>query len=131
MSSSLLKGKILKILSSYSVVISLGREQGVKRGMRFIIYEEGEMIKDPETNADIEKLELVKGEVEITAVQEKISIAESFKTVKRVYDPLNIVSYIYPREVIDKEKRALIEEKIEEPTSPKVKVGDLVRQIEQ
>jgi hypothetical protein len=130
MSSGLLKGKILKILSSYSVVISLGREQGVKRGMRFIIYEEGEMIKDPETKADIEKLELVKGEVEITAVQEKISIAESFKTVKRVYDPLNI-SYIYPREVIDKEKKALTEEKIEEPSSPKVKVGDLVRQIEQ
>lgn len=130
MSSGLLKGKILKILSSYSVVISLGREQGVKRGMRFIIYEEGEMIKDPETKAEIEKLELVKGEVEITAVQEKISIAESFKTVKRVYDPLNI-SFMYPREVIDKEKKALTEEKIEEPSSPKVKVGDLVRQIEQ
>lgn len=127
--SGLLKGKILKILNNYSVIISLGREQGVTKDMKFIIYEEGEMIKDPETGADIEKLEILKGEVTVTQVQEKISVAESFEIEKRVYSPLDILSQYAPRTVITKEKKTLTDETIEAPAPSKVKVGDLVRQI--
>jgi len=127
--SGLLKGKILKILSNYSVIISLGREQGVAMDMKFIIYEEGEMIKDPETGADIEKLEILKGEVTVTQVQEKISVAESFEIEKRVYSPLDIITSYASRTVITKEKKTLTDETIEAPTPSKVKVGDLVRQI--
>ncbi|MGA3191147.1 MAG: hypothetical protein ABSD73_01380 [Candidatus Bathyarchaeia archaeon] len=125
----MLKGKILKILSSYSVVISLGKEQGVTKDMKFIIYEEGDMIKDPETGADIEKLEILKGEVTVTQVQEKISVAESFAIEKRVYNPLDVVYAYTSRTVITKEKKPLTDEAIEAPAPSKVKIGDLVRQI--
>lgn len=128
MSLSLLKGRILKILDNYRVIISLGKEQGVTRDMRFIIYEEGEMIKDPETDTDIEKLEIVKGEVTVTQVQEKISVAESFEIAQRVYNPLDAMYQFTNRTYTVKEKKLLTDETIEAPAPSKVKVGDLVRQ---
>lgn len=75
----MLKGKIVKFISQTKVLINIGSQQGVKTGMRFIIYDEGEMINDPTTNQPLERLELVKAEFEIIQVQQKISIGESFK----------------------------------------------------
>ena len=113
-----LKGYVLKILSPSEVIINLGKEHGVERGMRFIIYEEGEMICDPNTKEPIEKLELVKGEVKVIHVQQKISIAKSLVKEKRpVLDPLFPLRY--------KEEIVEVEKQLEN-----VKVGDLVRRIE-
>lgn len=126
-----LKGKVVKILSNYSVAINLGRLMGVTEGMRFIIYEEGEIIKDPDTHADIEKLELVKGTVKVTQVQERISVAESYETVKRTIRPFGALLDNIPmeKEIEVTEKKKLIEDKITAIVPSKVKVGDLVRQI--
>ncbi|MFH1327632.1 MAG: hypothetical protein ABIH76_02080 [Candidatus Bathyarchaeota archaeon] len=131
--SKLLKGKIARILTPHSVVITVGRIHGAREGMKFIIYEEGEMITDPDTFAEIERLELVKGRVEVTNVQEKVSIAESFHIEKKVYDPMYITTLkmFQPteREVVVKDK--LVENEIQPPKIPPVKEGNLVRQIEQ
>lgn len=130
MTNEILRGKILKILDQYRVVINLGSEHGVNEGMEFIIYEEGEMIKDPETSEDIEKLEIVKGKVRATTIQQKISIAESFEIVKRFYSPMKVITDLYTTEErVVRERKRLIEEEIEAPETPPVKVGDLVRQI--
>jgi len=128
METEILKGKILKILDQYRVVINLGSEHGVKEGMEFIIYEEGEMIKDPETGEDLENLEIVKGTVRVTTIQQKISIAESFEIVKKIYSPMKVIVDMYREERVIKERKALTEEEIEAPETPPVKVGDLVRQ---
>jgi len=124
-----LKGLIVAILSPYKVVINLGKANNVKVGMKFVIYEEGDMIKDPDGN-ELEKLELTKGIVEVTHIQEKISIAESFKVEKRIYNPLNVFAEYMTREIVTTEKIPLTKETIEEPKPSAVKVGDLVRQIE-
>jgi hypothetical protein len=129
--SELLKGKVLKILSPYKIAINLGAANGVKKGMKFVIYEEGEMIKDPSTQQDLEKLEIVKGYVEVTHVQEKISIAESYETEKRVYHPFGSMWLTSgSQEITVTEKKELTSEKITEPKPSPVKEGDFVRQIE-
>lgn len=79
--AELLKGRVAKFLSRSKIVINLGSEHGVKEGMEFIIYDEGPLIMDPETGRALENLEIIKGRVKITNVQQKISIGESFKFI--------------------------------------------------
>ncbi len=54
-----------------NVLIDLGRRSGVKRGMRFIVYKEGNIIKHPKTGEilDIERIET--GTIEIGNLNEK------------------------------------------------------------
>jgi len=128
--STLLKGYVMKILNPSTVIISLGRLNGVKKHMKFVIYEEGEMIIDPKTKAQIERLELVKGEIEVVHVQEKVSIAESYSIEERTaYSPLATMFPYSTKEEV-KIKKHLTREKIEEASPSPLKVGDLVRQIE-
>lgn len=58
-----------------NVLIDLGRKSGVKRGMRFIVYKEGNIIKHPKTGEvlDIERIET--GTLEISSLNEKTSEA--------------------------------------------------------
>ncbi len=53
------------------VLIDLGKRTGVKKGMRFIVYKEGRIIKHPKTGEvlDIEKIET--GTIEISDVKTK------------------------------------------------------------
>jgi TolB-like protein len=61
------------------VVIDLGKRAGVKRGMQFMVFKEGQIIKHPRTGEvlDVEKIET--GKVEISSVSEKIANAEIIK----------------------------------------------------
>jgi TolB-like protein len=54
-----------------SVLIDLGQRAGIRRGMRFVAYKEGRVIKHPKTGEvlDIESIET--GEIEITDVNMK------------------------------------------------------------
>lgn len=74
---TLITGKIAKVQDKYRVVINRGRLDGVKPGMRFYVYEEGEEITDPDTGEFIEKQEIRKGYLKTTHVQDKISILQS------------------------------------------------------
>lgn len=53
------------------VTLDLGRQMGVKTGMKFIAFQEGKVIKHPKTGEvlDVETIEV--GEVEITDVRDK------------------------------------------------------------
>jgi len=130
MPTELLKGHVLKVYGSYKVLISLGKQQGVKKGMKFVIYEEGDMIYDPKSGKPVEKLELVKGEVEVIHAQEKMSIAASLETEKRIYRPIWDPYIFASREETVTVRKKLTEEKIKEPLPSKLKAGDLVRQLE-
>ena len=46
----LIKGKVAAIKGDYAIIINKGYEDGVEEDMRFLIYEEGDEIKDPDTN---------------------------------------------------------------------------------
>lgn len=62
--------------SGESVTIDLGARTGVKKGMRFIVYKEGQIIKHPKTGEvlDVERIET--GKVTIESVAQKICTAK-------------------------------------------------------
>jgi TolB-like protein len=62
--------------SGDSVTLDLGVRTGVKAGMRFIVFKEGQIIKHPKTGEvlDVERIET--GKVTITGVAQKISTAK-------------------------------------------------------
>ncbi len=69
--------KVVKIISPYQVVINAGSEAELRKGQRFLVYDIGEMIKDPETGEDLEAIEIVRGTGRIIHLQEKIATVES------------------------------------------------------
>jgi hypothetical protein len=73
----MINGKVARILNEYQLVLNVGYADGVKKGMLFVIYEPGDEITDPESGESLGSLELVKGEVAVSHVQETISIAQS------------------------------------------------------
>lgn len=78
----MIEGKVVKILDKERVVTNIGKKQGVKNGMKFIIYNFGEEIIDNETNESLGRLEIVKHHVSVVSVQEKISVMRSDEFVK-------------------------------------------------
>ncbi|MEN8189522.1 MAG: FlgO family outer membrane protein [Thermodesulfobacteriota bacterium] len=55
------------------VVIDLGRLAGVKSGMHFMVYEEGDVVRHPKTDEILYVKQIKTGTIEITGVQTKIS----------------------------------------------------------
>ena len=67
--------EIAGIIDDTKVVLNAGREALIRKGMRFVIYAETEHIFDS-SGRDLGVLEIPKAEVEVTDVQDKMSIAE-------------------------------------------------------
>lgn len=61
---------------SKSVTIDLGRRTGVKPGMKFIVYQEGKVIKHPKTGEILDVEHIQRGILKIKSVRNKISIAD-------------------------------------------------------
>jgi len=70
-------GKVVKIADMYTVVANRGSSSGVKEGNKFIIVGIGDIIVDPDTGEELERLEIVRGKVVAIHVQEKISTLKS------------------------------------------------------
>jgi len=117
-----IKGNVAGILDDYTLVLNIGSENSVRPGMKFVIYEVGEPIIDPETKKELGKLELVKGFVEVINVQPNLCtvISSEMKT-----ESLGIFS-------IQKVQRVALQ--IDERTMKvnqnqlKIKIGDIARQ---
>lgn len=62
-------------LNKNDVVIDLGRRTGVKKGMRFMVYKEGNVIKHPKTGEILDIQKIQTGIIEITSVADKIAHA--------------------------------------------------------
>ncbi len=62
--------------SGSSVVIDLGKRAGVRPGMKFIVYKEGDIIKHPKTG-EVLDIELVQtGDILVTKVKDKTATAK-------------------------------------------------------
>lgn len=70
-------GSVARILDEITLVLSVGEQEGVSKGMKFVVYEQGDEIKDPTTGASLGKLEIVKAEVVAVHVQEHLTLAKS------------------------------------------------------
>ncbi|WP_457569183.1 hypothetical protein [Desulfurobacterium sp.] len=69
--------KIVKVIDSFTVVINKGKNEGVRKGQRFLIYELGEEIVDPDSGRNLGRLELVKGTGRVIHVQDEMATIKS------------------------------------------------------
>lgn len=76
-------GKIVHVRDKYTVVLNAGSDHGVTIGKRFLIIGLGETITDPDTNEELERLEIVRGKAQVIHVQEKISTLRSVDFERR------------------------------------------------
>jgi hypothetical protein len=125
-----IEGKVARILNKYEVVINRGSIHGVEEGMRFIIYEPGEDIIDPETQASLGKYEYVKRKVRVVNVSDKFSTAKSDETYETSRTLANMLpSFSQPVLIelpLDRETLDYFNHELEQEG---VKIGDSVRQI--
>lgn len=70
-------GKVVSISDEFNVIINKGSESGIAIGDKFLIISLGEIIVDPDTQEELEQLEIVRGKAVVTHVQEKISTLQS------------------------------------------------------
>ena len=118
-----LKGKIIKILDDKRVIVNLGYNEGVKKDMKFIIYDEGEEIIDPESYISLGKREIMKHKIKAIHIQEKFSIMVSDVWVKSIIDKL------FDSGIATQKKFSLKgDADKDKETNLYVKVGDFVRQ---
>jgi hypothetical protein len=120
-----LHGKVVKILDEYRVVVDIGYIHGIKKDMKFFIYEYGEEILDPTTHKVIDRIERVKHRLKVTHIQEKFSIMKSDE-----YDYLGSSFFMRPQ---PEYKISKLSTESSLPTSPDrnfkiIRIGDLVRQ---
>lgn len=78
-----IRGKVARILNSRELVINVGSKDGVAVGMRFDVMDiTGENIKDPDTGELLGSVERSKVRVEVFKVQEKLSVANTYRTTR-------------------------------------------------
>ena len=84
-----IRARVAKILDEEHILLSAGEEDGVRIGMLFVIFDEGEEVKNPETGESLGRVERVKGMVVVSHVQERLCQATPPETV--VEDPESTV----------------------------------------
>ena len=67
------EGTIAKIVDRSMVIVNRGSKDGVKLGMKFVVFAEADDITDPETGKPLGKWELVKGYIQAAHVQEAMA----------------------------------------------------------
>jgi len=139
MIDSPLKGKVARILDSRSLVINIGSQKGVEVGMYFDVMDtKGEDIRDPDTHAILGNVERPKVRIRITNVQDKLSVASTYKKKKinvggkgRSIN-LAFAEYLMPPKWVTKYETLKTDEKTWEDLSEEqsyVKIGDPVVQV--
>lgn len=119
-----IKGKVAAILDQYTLVLNIGTENGVKKGMKFVIYELGDSISDPETAAVLGSLEIVKGFAEVVNIQEKLCTVRSSEEQTEYLSPIWTVS----KQITKRVSLPVSGSTVDISNRVKIKVGDLVRQ---
>lgn len=75
-----IRGKVARILNSRELVINVGSKGGVTTGMRFDVMDtKGENITDPDTGQLLGSVERQKVRVQVSNVQENLSVASTYK----------------------------------------------------
>ena len=102
-------GKVVATPDRLTVVLNRGSEHGIKNGDRFLIVGLGPTIVDPDTQEELERLEVVRGKVSVIHVQEKISTARSceiertsdVKEIKKITSRgLGVIGLLGPQDTV-------------------------------
>lgn len=78
----MIKGKVVKIIDEYTIVTNIGKNVDIKIGQEFNIISIGDEILDPDTNEILGNLEIFKGVVKVSYVQERMSTMTSASSYK-------------------------------------------------
>lgn len=70
-------GKVVAANDKFTIVMNKGSTHGVEVGDQFLVVGLGQSIIDPDTQEELGQLEIVRGKVSVTHVQEKIATARS------------------------------------------------------
>lgn len=127
-------GVVTRILDEYSILINVGRKDGVRKGKELEVFEPGETILDPESGDELGTLDFIKSTLEVVQVYDNFSTCQSI-----TYEEVSVglaASFISPLERT-KTKRTIrsldIDENDIQPQKVKerhIKVGDPVRFID-
>ena len=78
-----IEGKVARILNSRQLILNVGSNKGVQLGMCFAVLDEGgEDVTDPDSNEVLGSISIHKVLVCIVRVEEKMSIASTFRFKK-------------------------------------------------
>ena len=78
-----IRGKVARVLNSREVALNKGLVDGVEVGMIFkILSPTGSAITDPDTDELLGSVELEKTRVRVTVVQDRVSVASTYRTRK-------------------------------------------------
>jgi len=72
-------GKIVAMTDKLTLVMNQGSENGVELGDKFLVVGLGQLINDCDTQKELGRLEILRGNVSVVHVQERISTARSCK----------------------------------------------------
>lgn len=71
--------KVCSIIDDSTIVLNCGKDANIEEGFKFLLYEIGDEIFDPDTNESLGKLEIVKGIGRVDHLQEKLCTLVSCK----------------------------------------------------
>ena len=75
-----IRGKVARILNLRDLALNIGSSSGVQMGMLFDVMDpKGENITDPDSGSVLGSIERPKVRVRITQVQEKLSVASTYR----------------------------------------------------
>jgi hypothetical protein len=74
--------KVVNIVNSTTAVINAGELSGVKLGEIFLLVGLGDIIIDPDTKEEIERLEIIRGKARVIHVQSRIATVQAYETVR-------------------------------------------------
>ena len=72
------EGKVAKILDDQTLVLNVGSAQGVAQGMVFSVFAPVEEVKDPDSGESLGAWEAVKGYVQATHPQERLTVCRAY-----------------------------------------------------
>lgn len=132
MTNERIEGRVATILNARELVITVGNEDGVSRGMRFKVLADTPMtVTHPETGEQIGIVDREKVRVEAIEVQEKLSICQTYERVTVGAGLPDLSKYFLTRQVVPRTLKA-DESSYPEPLSEEdsyVKRGDRVVEI--
>ena len=136
---SRITGQVADLIDDRTLVINRGEKDGVELGAFFTVYDAtGKVVKDPTSGDELGKIKLPKITVKVVHVDEKYSVAETYKYKEvnlggnnpllgvgalNVFNPPKYVKQYETFEIEESTKKKLDKEK------SIVKVGDVVEQV--
>ncbi len=76
------ESKVVKIIDEYRIVFNRGERDGINLNERYLVFEIGEEIFDPDTGESLGRIEIIKGKGKVTHIQEKMSTLETYEQDK-------------------------------------------------